>query len=59
MVYPLFIEPEAERELEHAVNWYNKCRPGLGFELLECVDEVFERIRRPLNCTPWHTKTPA
>jgi len=46
MRYPLLIEPEAEFELEHAVNWYNAQRPGLGQEFLGSVEEVFDRIRK-------------
>ena len=45
MAYELIIEPEAELDLEQAVNWYNKQRPGLGREFLERVEEVFDRIR--------------
>jgi plasmid stabilization system protein ParE len=45
MSYNLIIEPEAELDLEEAVNWYNQQRPGLGREFIECVDEVVHRIR--------------
>ncbi len=45
MAFELIIEPEAELDLEQAVNWYNKQRPGLGLEFLERVEEVFDRIR--------------
>ena len=45
MAYPLVIEPEAELELEYAVNWYNDKRPKLGQEFLGSVEEVFDRIR--------------
>jgi hypothetical protein len=44
MPYPLIVEPEAERELEYAVNWYNDQRPGLGQDFLKGVEEVFDRI---------------
>lgn len=30
MAHKLVIEPEAERELEHAFHWYNQQRAGLG-----------------------------
>jgi len=43
---PLIINPEAEADLEEATNWYEAQRPGLGDELLVCVREVFDRIRR-------------
>ena len=45
MAYELIIEPDAELDLEQAVNWYNKQRPGLGREFLERVEEEFDRIR--------------
>ncbi len=44
MAFELIIEPEAELDLQEAVNWYNKQRPGLGREFLERVEKVFERI---------------
>jgi|CXWL01.1.fsa_nt_gi plasmid stabilization system protein ParE len=46
MACELIIEPEAELDLEQAVDWYNEQRPGLGREFLECVEEVFDRIRQ-------------
>lgn len=46
MLYPLFVAPEAELELEQAVNWYNEQRAGLGYEFLEAVEEVFDCIRK-------------
>jgi len=46
MSYPIVINPEAELDLEQAVQWYNDRRPGLGYEFLECVEKVFVRIRR-------------
>jgi plasmid stabilization system protein ParE len=46
MPYPLIINPEAELDLEHAVNWHNDQRPGLGQRFLECVEEAIDRIRK-------------
>jgi len=46
MSYPLTVEPEAEFDLERAVNWYNDQRPGLGQQFLEGVEEAFDRIRK-------------
>ena len=45
MAYQLIIKPEAECDLEEAVDWYENRQPGLGQEFLECVEEVFNRIR--------------
>lgn len=44
MAYDLIIEPEAELDLQQAVDWYDKQRPGLGRDFIERVDEVFIRI---------------
>jgi len=46
MAFPLIINPEAEDDLAHAYGWYEQQRPGLGREFLDCVEEVFNRIRR-------------
>ena len=43
---PLIVNPEAEADLGQAKAWYDGQRPGLGDELLECVEEVFDRLRR-------------
>lgn len=43
---PLVVNPEAEADLADARAWYDGQRPGLGDELLDCVDEVFEHLRR-------------
>jgi len=44
-VYKLIIKPEAELDLEEAFQWYEEQRSGLGREFLECVEQVFDRIR--------------
>lgn len=46
MNLPLIVNPEAEADLDEARIWYEARRPGLGSELLDCVREVFDRIRR-------------
>lgn len=46
MIWPLIVNPEAEADLAEAQAWYDRQRPGLGDELLECVEEVFDRLRR-------------
>ena len=45
ITFPFIIKPEAELDIEHAVNWYNGKRPGLGYEFLESVEKTFSRIR--------------
>jgi plasmid stabilization system protein ParE len=46
MPFPLVVEPEAEEDLADAYDWYEGQRPGLGREFIECVQEVFDCIRR-------------
>jgi plasmid stabilization system protein ParE len=43
---PLIVNPEAEADLADAKTWYDGQRPGLGDELLECVEDVFDRLRQ-------------
>jgi plasmid stabilization system protein ParE len=45
MIRPLIVNPEAEADLADARAWYERQRRGLGDELLECVEEVFHRLR--------------
>ena len=42
----MIIRPEAEADLVHARNWYERQRAGLGAAFLLCVEEVLERIDR-------------
>lgn len=42
----LIIRPEAESELLDAIDWYEARSPGLGSELLRCIDACFQRIFR-------------
>jgi plasmid stabilization system protein ParE len=44
MSLPLIVTPEAEEDLAEAKAWYERQRPGLGDEFLECVEEVLDRI---------------
>lgn len=46
MSVPLVVNPLAEADLAEAREWYEAQRPGLGDELLENVEEVFDRLRR-------------
>ncbi len=45
MAFQLIIEPEAENDLASAYRWYEEQRAGLGVDFLNCVEEVFRRIR--------------
>ena len=42
----LIVRPEAESESLDAIDWYEARSPGLGSELLRCVDACFQRILR-------------
>ncbi len=42
----LIVRPEAEAELREAYLWYEEQRPGLGEDLLLCVDACLATIRR-------------
>ena len=52
MSYRLVVQPEAEADLDEAYLWYEKQRRGLGRELIECVEAVFERIRETPELHP-------
>jgi plasmid stabilization system protein ParE len=43
---PLVVNPAAEADLADAKAWYDRQRDGLGDELLECAEEVFDCLRR-------------
>jgi plasmid stabilization system protein ParE len=42
----LIVRPEAESELLEAIDWYETRSPGLGSELLRCIDACFQRVLR-------------
>ena len=44
MIY--HFHPEAEREFNHAIEYYEACQPHLGIEF---ADEVFQTIQRILE----------
>ncbi len=44
MSYRLVVQPEAEADLDEAYLWYERQRRGLGRELIECAEAVFERL---------------
>jgi len=48
----LVIRPEAEDELLEAIDWYEARNPGLGSDLLRCVDACIQRILRHPECYP-------
>ncbi len=42
-----YFHSDAEREFDDAVEYYEKCRPGLG---LEFAEEVYATISRIMKC---------
>ena len=54
----VIFRPEAEDELIEAIDWYEARSPGLGAELLRCVDACVERmIRQPESYPIVHRET--
>lgn len=48
----ILFRPEAEAELEDALRWYEKRRGGLGSDLLLCIEETLEKVRRTPEIYP-------
>jgi plasmid stabilization system protein ParE len=44
MNFVLVFRPEVREELDEAYTWYQNQQAGLGDELLDCVDEMLNRI---------------
>lgn len=48
----VLFRPEAEDELIECIDWYESQSPGLGAEMLRCVDACVERITRQPESYP-------
>ena len=44
MSLPLALRPEAQAEFDHAVDWYEERRVGLGAEFIEHVEQILKQI---------------
>src|SRR5688572_24096677 len=44
MSKPVRVEPEAQADIEEARDWYDGQRPGLGNDLLLCIEASLEAI---------------
>jgi plasmid stabilization system protein ParE len=44
MNYALVFRLEVREELDEAYTWYESQQPGLGDDLLDCIDEILDRI---------------
>jgi toxin ParE1/3/4 len=45
MVYKLIIKPEAENDLDQAIEWYNEQNENLSAELLNELEKGFNKIQ--------------
>ena len=52
MSYALLLSELVEADLAEATDWYRKIRPGLGDELLLCVEQAINRILDNPNAFP-------
>ena len=52
MAAELLLAPEAQQDIEEAYCWYEQRRPGLGEELLSCIDACIQQIRRTPEMHP-------
>jgi plasmid stabilization system protein ParE len=52
MSYALQLSELAEADLAEAADWYRRIRPGLGDELLLCVEQTINRILDNPNSFP-------
>ena len=41
----LIIRPEAADDIQAARDWYERQRPGLGRQFLDCLDDQLNRVR--------------
>lgn len=49
MEYKIIVKPEAEKELQKALNWYNDQKNGLGIELYIEISDIIDRIKENPN----------
>jgi plasmid stabilization system protein ParE len=46
MSHLVVLRPDAKYEFDSAFDWYEKQRPGLGYDFAACVEEVFSHIAK-------------
>lgn len=44
MKYALVFRPDVRDDINDAYNWYERQKPGLGDEFINCVDEILNRV---------------
>ncbi len=52
MTLPVIFKPTAEVEMVEAYAWYEQRQPGLGDELLRCVDACIASLQRNPEAYP-------
>ncbi len=48
MLYTIYVTPTAIRDLEAAIDYYNKQAEGLGYRFSDLVQEYFNRIAKKM-----------
>jgi toxin ParE1/3/4 len=57
MSYGLVVQSEAVSDIQKAFEWYEEQRAGLGFELIEEIEEGYERLcKHPQHYTAINQK---
>lgn len=51
-MYRILIRPEAEVDINQAYRWYEKQSQGLGEDFLQCLEEVFDKIKHHPRAYP-------
>lgn len=49
MAHKVIIKPEAELDIQTAINWYNEQKEALGFELLNEIIHVIDLVKENPN----------
>ena len=52
MIRRVVIRPDAEQEINHAADWYEERKPGLGGEFIGAVIAVLDNIERHPRSQP-------
>jgi len=46
MTYEIVVQSEAIIEIQKVFEWYEQSRPGLGYEMIQEIEESFERLSK-------------
>ncbi|HVW62956.1 MAG TPA: type II toxin-antitoxin system RelE/ParE family toxin [Puia sp.] len=57
MSFEIVVQSEAIIEIQKVFEWYEQSRPGLGFEMIQEIEEGFERLsKHPHNYSATNKK---